>query len=362
MSDAERYTAQQAADPLTPGQVLADIAALRPDLRPAVASNPSAYPSLLEWLGGLGEPSVDTALRQRAAAPAAGPTAPSDTAADGSAPYGSAPYGTAPYGTAPYGTAPYGTGPSTAPYGGAPSEHMGAPAAPYGGASPTPFGGAGSSTPYGAAPSAPYGAAPTGAPGGPRSLDPYAAGSSAGLGYAGAPGQQPYTYQTGAPVKKSNKALWIVLGVVAFFIVLAVVGVFVIRGLVSDAFSGGDLGTDPTLDSLVTACENEDWAACDQLFNDAPLGSEYEEFGDTCGNRTSGGTYCVEEFGEPTGSDTGPTTYGDDPALDVLWDACAAGDGQACGDLYFDAPFDSEYEEFGRTCGGTQDGSTACEP
>jgi hypothetical protein len=46
------------------------------------------------------------------------------------------------------------------------------------------------------------------------------------------------------------------------------------------------------------------------------------------------------------------STYGDDPDLDVLWDACAAGDGAACDDLYVESPFGSEYEEFGETCGG----------
>lgn len=43
--------------------------------------------------------------------------------------------------------------------------------------------------------------------------------------------------------------------------------------------------------------------------------------------------------------------YGDDPDLDRLWDACAAGSGKACDDLYLAAPLDSEYEEFGYTCG-----------
>lgn len=44
-------------------------------------------------------------------------------------------------------------------------------------------------------------------------------------------------------------------------------------------------------------------------------------------------------------------TYGDDPTLDELWDACEAGDGSACDDLFFSSPVDSEYEEFGDTCG-----------
>ena len=45
--------------------------------------------------------------------------------------------------------------------------------------------------------------------------------------------------------------------------------------------------------------------------------------------------------------------------LDALWDACEEGDGQACDDLYFQSPFDSEYEEFGKTCGGRLEGVEA---
>jgi hypothetical protein len=51
-------------------------------------------------------------------------------------------------------------------------------------------------------------------------------------------------------------------------------------------------------------------------------------------------------------SDSGVAgTYGSDPDLDALWDACEAGDGGACDDLYFQSEIDSEYEEFGDTCG-----------
>ncbi len=59
------FTAEQASDPATPAQVLADIAAAAPELRPAVAANPSAYPGLLEWLGSLDDPDVDAALDAR---------------------------------------------------------------------------------------------------------------------------------------------------------------------------------------------------------------------------------------------------------------------------------------------------------
>ncbi|PFG43626.1 hypothetical protein ATJ88_2332 [Isoptericola jiangsuensis] len=60
-----RWTAAVALDPATP---LADLAAIvqeAPHLRPHVAANPSTYPALLDWLGALGDPAVDAALRSR---------------------------------------------------------------------------------------------------------------------------------------------------------------------------------------------------------------------------------------------------------------------------------------------------------
>lgn len=47
-------------------------------------------------------------------------------------------------------------------------------------------------------------------------------------------------------------------------------------------------------------------------------------------------------------------SYGDDPELDALYDACGSGDLMACDDLYMEAPFGSEYEEFGLDCGGNE--------
>jgi hypothetical protein len=42
-----------------------------------------------------------------------------------------------------------------------------------------------------------------------------------------------------------------------------------------------------------------------------------------------------------------PGAYGSDPRLDGLYDECAAGDGKACEDLYWESPANSEYEAFG---------------
>lgn len=47
----------------------------------------------------------------------------------------------------------------------------------------------------------------------------------------------------------------------------------------------------------------------------------------------------------------GPCDHGDDPDLDMLWDACADGAGGACDRLYYDSGFDTRYEQFGNTCG-----------
>lgn len=44
-------------------------------------------------------------------------------------------------------------------------------------------------------------------------------------------------------------------------------------------------GTSAALDVLWDACEDGDGGACDQLFTAAPLGSAYEQFGLSCGNR-----------------------------------------------------------------------------
>lgn len=56
----------------------------------------------------------------------------------------------------------------------------------------------------------------------------------------------------------------------------------------------------------------------------------------------------------------GDGSYGDDAALDALWDGCAAGDMTSCDDLYRESPFGSEYEVFGDTCGGRSDNGGLC--
>ncbi len=52
-----------------------------------------------------------------------------------------------------------------------------------------------------------------------------------------------------------------------------------------DEVSPDGLGDDALLDLLWGDCESGSGEACDELFRRAPVGSTYEEFGYTCGDR-----------------------------------------------------------------------------
>lgn len=246
-----RFTAAQAADPRTPGNVLAEIAAQRPDLRPAVASNPATYPDLVTWLSVLGDPAVDSALAARAAAgsSAPGPHAPG--------PHAPGPHPSGPDPSGSFTPGPHPTGPFThGPY---PSESF----------TPGPY------------PSGPYGGAP-------------------------------------APSASSRTVLWVVLGVVvAVAVAVVVIGALaVLRGVgnvmrsidvppVTETAPGtgpgagmaDGYGDDPALDALWDRCAAGDGVACDDLYLESPFGSQYEEFGDTCGHREAGGRWCADARG-----------------------------------------------------------------
>lgn len=131
-------------------------------------------------------------------------------------------------------------------------------------------------------------------------------------------------------------------------------------------------GDDAELDALWDSCASGDLAACDSLWSSAPSGSEYEEFGSTCGGTTDGSTFCDSalpdegtdpgaEEGTDSSSTTGAQTYGDDAELDALWDACQAGSGTACDDLYWASDLGTEYESFGSTCGNRVEYAISCE-
>jgi hypothetical protein len=119
------------------------------------------------------------------------------------------------------------------------------------------------------------------------------------------------------------------------------------------------IGDDPELDDLTVACSEGDLGACDDLYVQSPIDTNYEDYGNTCGGRLpeGAGGSCESELGDDGTPDTVeatevPFALGDDAALDTLTTSCADGDLGACDDLYFDAPIDSNYESFGQSCGG----------
>lgn len=177
-------------------------------------------------------------------------------------------------------------------------------------------------------------------------------------------------------------------------------------GCVDLDLSGGEAfgyGDDPRLDELWDACAAEDFPACQTLYMESPIDSEYEAFGGSCGGRIDGGEGCFPfgpgddadldrlwddcEFGELLACDRlaemsfrgtpyrefavscgnrrepgAPCafTVGDSPELDELWFACDEGDMGACDVLYQESPVDSEYEAFGFTCGYRTGGGNDC--
>jgi hypothetical protein len=351
MDDAQQYTPAQAADPSTPGEVLAAIAGSRPDLRPHIAANPATYPALLEWLAQLGDPSVDAALRargledtmaggqpaptvdERTTGPGATDTATSepstpsgetvvapaaDAEREGATEGAGAPSGTTPATPGEAATTPY--QPSTAYEPPAAYVPPAAATSGYSGGGTPAYPGAGT-------PGYPGGDTPaysgTGTPGYPGTgTDQHAGRAALGAGDTGTPGTAPYGPPpggpygppTGQPPKKSRTWLWILLGVLAVLLIggilLAIFVVSQVNRAVDDAgdiFDTGEAqsyGDDAQLDALWDRCEGGDMVACDDLYQQSPYGSEYEEFGDTCGGRTDGDSWC-EDLAEE-GAAAGP--------------------------------------------------------
>jgi hypothetical protein len=116
-------------------------------------------------------------------------------------------------------------------------------------------------------------------------------------------------------------------------------------------------GDDPELDQLWDQCASTGTDVCDQLFNRAAAGSEYEAFANSCGGRGIQVACAPGSSGTQPASSakSNPSNYGDDPVLDALWDQCAGGDGQACTALAFQAPAGSTYAAFGQSCGNRPD-------
>ena len=110
--------------------------------------------------------------------------------------------------------------------------------------------------------------------------------------------------------------------------------------------SGGGAYNEEELAEYRAGCEAGDMAACDDLWFAAPVDSDDEEFGATCGGTTDG-------------TDAGSCDYmaSISSELAEYRAGCEAGDMEACDDLYYAAPSGSDDEFIGATCGGKTDGS-----
>ena len=69
-------------------------------------------------------------------------------------------------------------------------------------------------------------------------------------------------------------------------------------GAVPPAEDPGDLGDDAELDALAQDCFDGDFSACDQLFFESPVDSDYEAYGDSCGGRNEPAGLCVTIYGQ----------------------------------------------------------------
>lgn len=208
-------------------------------------------------------------------------------------------------------------------------------------------------------------------------------------GYGGQPGYGSY----GEPPQKKNGLVWWIIGGVVLLAGI-VVGILFLTGVLgggdepddaatspvstapiaptvapttpaadpAPVVGNGPPGTDPELDALWTSCAGGDMAACDELYWNSGVGTPYEDFAKTCGGITdSAAGLCEIEFGDP-GTTTTPSAYGDDATLDALWDGCSGGSMVDCDDLYWLSGVGTEYENYGATCGNTQEWSAgSCE-
>lgn len=110
------------------------------------------------------------------------------------------------------------------------------------------------------------------------------------------------------------------------------------------------VGEDPYMDSAYSACGAGEWPACDEMVNLTTAGSEYYEFGVTCG-----GTSSSQDWDLRNGcAQMHLTTYGDSYRLDALYDECAGGDQGQCDWLALGTSVGTDYNDFGLTCGGTR--------
>lgn len=122
-------------------------------------------------------------------------------------------------------------------------------------------------------------------------------------------------------------------------------------GILTGAEGSGpqSYGDDPRFDGMVDDCEAGLDRACDLLYLQASVGSDYADIAATCAGRLpEGDAFCAPE------SELGPNGFAPDgsPGLPVLAADCEDGDLTACDLLFWLSPQGGEFEDVGYTCGG----------
>jgi hypothetical protein len=141
---------------------------------------------------------------------------------------------------------------------------------------------------------------------------------------AGAPPPPP----PAATTAKRSKGPLVLLGLVAIAVVV---------GAIAFAMSDDDDATDAS-------------GPVAQIDEDGTTTTEPDaDDGDEPADDRTDDKAAVEQTGAPDPTD--PQIYGDDAALDKLYDACKRGDMPSCDRLYRDSGFGTTYEAFGDTCG-----------
>jgi len=135
----------------------------------------------------------------------------------------------------------------------------------------------------------------------------------------------------------------------------------------------GALGDQPELDALAESCFGEDWVACDDLYVQSDVGSEYESYGETCGGRNEPVFGGCELRYTGTGGGAGgipadlppaqPAPTGADSDVQSVADGCEQGIVAFCDLLQLAALSDpalQPYADYGATCGGRNEPVDSC--
>jgi hypothetical protein len=112
----------------------------------------------------------------------------------------------------------------------------------------------------------------------------------------------------------------------------------------ADALDGADMSSEPTEEQLAAFVETTE--ECD-IDPSAVTGGDADDRSD-------------DDSDDSDSDSDGDGTYGSDPELDALYDACEGGDFEACDQLYLDSPSGSEYEEFADSCGNRNEPAGYC--